>query len=135
MRYSTDYAYNHADYTSRRPRPAHSRRSSRRGRARRRTSYLNPFTLLVAAVAVVLLVTFSIRTVNASDKDDKNMYKYYTSITVSADDTLWSIADRYAYNESNKDYVNHIISLNNMSGDTIYSGQDLVIYYFSEELK
>ena len=30
---------------------------------------------------------------------------------------------------------NNIMSINNMTDETIYSGQDLIIYYYSDELK
>ena len=63
------------------------------------------------------------------------MYKYFTSVTVNADDTLWDIANEYSYKEQPKTYVNNIMSINNMTDETIYSGQDLIIYYYSDELK
>lgn len=99
------------------------------------TAVINPVTLILAAVAIIIIFSFGIRTVNASDKDDKIMYKYFTSITVKSDDTLWDIATRYSYNEKPKNYVNNIMSINNMTDETIYSGQDIVIYYYSDELK
>ena len=63
------------------------------------------------------------------------MHKYFTSVTVKADDTLWDIANEYSYKEKPKTYVNNIMSINNMTDETIYSGQDLIIYYYSDELK
>ena len=46
------------------------------------------------------------------------------------DDTLWNIADSYASDgESHQQYINAVKSLNNMTDDTIYSGQNIVIYY------
>ena len=91
--------------------------------------------MIVAVLAIIIAVSCSIRIVNASDKEEKPMYKYFTSITVKADDTLWDIANEYSYKEKAKTYVNNIMSINNMTDETIYSGQDLIIYYYSDELK
>lgn len=132
MKYST-----HSDRTAlrtqtHRPSHIHNHHSRRRNSL---SAIINPVTLLLAAIAIIMTFSFGIRTVNASDKDDKTMYKYFTSITVQSDDTLWDIATRYSYNEKPKNYVSNIMSINNMTDETIYSGQDIVIYYYSDELK
>lgn len=132
MKYSTNY-----DRTSLRTQSHRSshRRNNHSKRRNSLTTIINPVTLFLAAVAIIMIFSFGIRTVNASDKDDKTMYKYFTSITVQSDDTLWDIATRYSYNEKPKNYVSNIMSINNMTDETIYSGQDIVIYYYSDELK
>jgi LysM repeat protein len=110
------------------------RRGAKRTAARRRR-LLNPVVFALVAAALVLSLSFGIRTVNASNNEEKTMHKYFTSITVQSDDTLWDIADRYSYDEKTSSYVRNVMSINNMTDSTIYSGQDLVIYYYSEEVK
>ena len=112
-------------------------KSSRKHRHRstRTHFHLNPVFIIVAVLAIIIAISCSIHIVNASDKEDKTMHKYFTSVTVKADDTLWDIANEYSYKEKPKTYVNNIMSINNMTDETIYSGQDLIIYYYSDELK
>lgn len=96
------------------------------------------FVLSLIPVSAVIILTLFLdtRTVNASsNSSDRHMYKYFTSITVHADDTLWDYASRYSYNEKHNEYVSNIMHINNMTNDTIYSGQDIIIYYYSDELK
>jgi nucleoid-associated protein YgaU len=107
---------------------------SRRARHRVLNVIFNPLTMFITA-AVILIFSIGLRTVNASAENEKTMYRYYTSITVQSDDTLWDIANRYAYNEKSQSYVSNIKKINNMSDSTIYSGQDIIIYYYSDELK
>lgn len=59
--------------------------------------------------------------------------KYYTCISIEADDTLWSIADTYITDEysSIKQYINEVKSINNLSSDKIYYGATLVVPYYA----
>ena len=78
------------------------------------------------------LSIYGIIIVNASNcnPEKSQTQRFYTSITVQPDDTLWNIADSYASDgESHQQYINAVKSLNNMTDDTIYSGQNIVIYY------
>ncbi|MDO5403646.1 MAG: LysM peptidoglycan-binding domain-containing protein [Eubacteriales bacterium] len=91
------------------------------------------FMLIMFTVAVSHLMT-----VSASDEGHKSepQLRYYTSISIEADETLWNIAEEYNNGEeSNTHYINSIKSLNNMNSDTLYSGQNLIVYYFSSEIK
>lgn len=60
------------------------------------------------------------------------MIRYYTSISIESDDTLWNIAQEYNGDESTSHYINSIINMNNMNSDTLYSGQNLIVYYSSD---
>lgn len=63
-------------------------------------------------------------------------YKYYTSITVHENDTLWALAAEYGSNaHSRAAFIQEIKQLNNMTSDTLYSGQQLLIYYYSDVIK
>lgn len=94
-------------------------------------------TVILAALMIVTISVYGILIVNASNNDNKEkLNRYYTSITVKADDTLWNIAQKYASSdESRQSYINNIKVLNNMTDDTIYSGHDILIYYYSEDIK
>ncbi|MDO5381813.1 MAG: LysM peptidoglycan-binding domain-containing protein [Eubacteriales bacterium] len=93
----------------------------------------------------VLIITFSIAAiislgsiiVKASDNSHKKEeYRYYTSITIEDSDTLWSIEDKYNNgNEDKNTYINNIIQLNNMNSDVIKKGSNILVYYYSDQIK
>ena len=59
-------------------------------------------------------------------------YNYYTSIYIEKGDTLWSIAEQYAYDGiSTMDYINELKEINNLKDETIYAGCYLLISYYS----
>ena len=72
------------------------------------------------------------------DDKDENTYTYYLfpyssnneieNITVSAGDTLWSIACEYKKDEQDvRDYIYELRKLNNLTDCTIYPGQEIQI--------
>lgn len=71
----------------------------------------------------------------SSAKDDSVVAscKYYKSITVSNNDTLWSIAEEYmdaGHYDSVNEYINEVIRMNSLPNDTICYGQNLIIPYY-----
>ncbi len=65
-------------------------------------------------------------------------YKYYKTVTVHAGDTLWNIAtDNFSeeHYEDINSYMDEICSINNILGDEINAGEDIVVPYFSTEFK
>lgn len=94
---------------------------------------------LVISIAMAFIIVIScFVTVNASDSghEKEPVIRYYTSISIESDATLWNIAQEYNNGEeSDTHYINSIKELNNMSSDTLYSGQNLIVYYFSAEVK
>lgn len=63
-------------------------------------------------------------------------HKYYSSIMIDKNDTLWELATKYApEGTSTKEYVKELKSLNGLKDDTIKQGQNLFIYYYSDEIK
>ena len=86
----------------------------------------------IGGVVVLALILVLLGTSVASAKDiDNSKPKYYTSITIESGDTLWSIAEKYMYDEydSVEEYVNEIIKINGLKSDTLYAGNNLVIVY------
>ena len=107
------------------------RRKIRRQREIRRN-------ILLSIAAVVILLTFllsfySITSLAKSDAEDIS-YKYFTSIQVQKGDTLWSIAEDYIdveHYDSPKEYITEVMFMNNLSDDSIVTGQYLIIPYYS----
>ena len=84
--------------------------------------------------AILLIMILGTIMVNASDT--KQPDKYYTSVIIEQHDTLWSLADRYNNgDEDTASYINNIMQMNDLSSDTIHSGKNLVIYYYSTEIR
>lgn len=71
---------------------------------------------------------------SASVKEGQNaLERYYTSITIEDCDTLWDIEARYNTGAENKEqYIRSIMQMNHMSSDILYSGQNLIIYYYGQ---
>lgn len=100
-----------------------------------RVSSLTKFfvTLMVLAAAVCIILFSNHNVTNADESGNKaNLTKYYKTITIEAGDTLWSIAKEYKSGDykSTQDYVDELISMNNLHSDQITSGEKLVIAYF-----
>ena len=97
---------------------------------------------VILAIMTFLLVTGLTLSVNvlrsaAQDKDTVITYKYYTSIVVEYGETLYSLAEEYTdgYEIAPSDYVKEVMHINHLEDETIQSGQNLIVPYFSEELK
>ena len=81
--------------------------------------------LLISMILLSILLGTII--VNASDTEQP--VKYYTSIEVEHNDTLWSLE----YNNGTEDrdtYINNIKQLNNMRTDIITEGRYILLYYY-----
>ncbi|MDE6388792.1 MAG: LysM peptidoglycan-binding domain-containing protein [Lachnospiraceae bacterium] len=96
------------------------------------------FLILVMTVCLIILGSVSLNGFRSNAKDDSvaASYKYYKSITVANDDTLWSIAAEYMdeeHYESINDYINEVKSVNSMADDVIHYGEHLVIPYYDSE--
>lgn len=92
------------------------------------------FTLLLIIGGVLIGSSWS----DARQTSAANEYpvqKYYTSIEIEAEDTLWSIADTYMNEEyvDRSDYIAEIKKLNQIDENQIHSGQHLLIPYYSKE--
>lgn len=70
---------------------------------------------------------------NAKDDSVETSYKYYKSIVIANDDTLWSIAQQYMdedHYESIYDYINEVKNMNSMTDDVVHYGEHLIIPYY-----
>lgn len=111
--------------------------NSRRA-ALKRKAYITITGISLVLILIILFNGIIIANAGVSDEVKSEQYKYYTSIQIEKDDTLWSIASNYADNSTNYStvqYVNDLKELNNLHTDCIYQGQNLIVYYYSTELK
>lgn len=89
--------------------------------------------LIASFIMIIIVGVSSILVVNASDKTDNKQTRYYTSICVSSNDTLWSIAKEYRPDNCDiSAYISDIKAINHMTSDTIYAGQNIIIYYYKQ---
>ena len=94
--------------------------------------------ILLSAIMIAVISISGMLIVKAADHTScKPVNKYYTSITIQSDDTLWDIAKQYNSASSNNytAYINEIKQLNNMSSDKLYAGQNILVYYYSDEVQ
>ena len=88
----------------------------------------------VMAIAAVIITSLFFTAWNTEGNESHKYKKYYSSMTVTSDDTLWNLGEIYSgCNESHKEYIDNIKSINNMKDDTIYEGMNLIYYYYVEQ--
>ncbi len=99
------------------------------------THHIIIIAVLIAAACTI--IGFGSFIGSRSHASDDTKYKYYTSVEVKNGDTLWDIASEHITEEydSLQEYVMEVKALNGLQGDSIKSGQNLVIPYYSLEMK
>ena len=83
----------------------------------------------VAALPAVLALGYAIigRGAALASRDAGAPAGAFTTVTVSAGDSLWSIAEEIAPSEDPRDVVSAIVRLNGLDGVMIESGQRIAI--------
>lgn len=105
----------------------------RRNRQLKKKINMGIITFLLAIGFSLLFFSFKTK---AQSVPQEISYKYYKSVMVHANDSLWNYASLYAdeaYYASKEQYVNEVISINMLPDDTIFSGQYIIIPYYSYE--
>lgn len=112
-----------------------TRQLKRRERTRIQRAKIRMVSLMAALVVFLAVIIISATAVSATPGPQEPKNKYYTSITVQPEDTLWTIAGTYydSSTENRKDYIKNIKTVNGLSDDTIKAGNHLVIYYWADE--
>ncbi len=87
------------------------------------------FAMIIISVILGLIMVPT----KAQAEDSQIYYKYFTAYMVQKGDTLWSLAEQNAHEESYKEYINEVKDINHMYTDTIKAGQYIVIPYYSTE--
>lgn len=92
---------------------------------------------LFLAVAAICSINFFMINAKASSEQQVSSYKYYTSVTVEAGETLWDIAGIYMSDEfsSVQKYIDEVKNINHLTDNKIYAGEKLIVPYYSYEYK
>ena len=114
----------------------------RRNKARRQRIYRRQIMMLSLSVAFMVFtfvfIASSLMSNAQSDEADFE-YKYYKTVTVHAEDTLWDIASANYSPENYKDmnsYIGEICSINSIAdSNSLKAGESLVVPYYSAEFK
>lgn len=114
-----------------------SERRIRNNRIRRQREMRKNFLMFVMTICLVITFSISLNGFRSDAKDDsvKTSYKYYKSITIDNNDTLWSIAAQYMDEEhydSMNDYINEVKNMNSLTDDEIQYGEHLIIPYYDD---
>lgn len=104
---------------------------------RRKLELRRKMILFLLTFCLVITVSIGISGFlsNAKNPDSRISYKYYTSITVSGDDTLWSIAEKYMdpeHYQSANDYIQEVKNMNHLKNDVITYGEHLIVPYYMD---
>ena len=89
--------------------------------------------LTTITVILSMLFVFGSKSV-ASDGSIKDYSKYYKSIEVSGDDSLYDIASEYSVPElmTEEEFVKEVMFINNMENDKLSYGKSyIIIPYYS----
>lgn len=95
---------------------------------------------IIVSLSILFITVFIISISSTMITDAKEgssapgKYKYYTSILIEEGDSLWSIAEKYAYDGvSTVDYINELKRINSLSSENINAGCYLLISYYSND--
>lgn len=116
-------------------------RSERRilkNRIRRQREMRKNLLIFVMTLCLIVTGSFTLSAFRSNAKDDsvETSYKYYKSIVVADNDTLWSIAEKYMdrdHYDSIMEYIEEVKDMNSLQDETINYGEYLVIPYYSNE--
>lgn len=115
-----------------------SERRIRNNRLRRRRELRRNILTLVLTMALVVCcsVLFFDFNAKAQSSEDEILYKYYKTVSIAKDDTLWNFADEYAdsrFYESHQSYIDEVMHINSLDDSRITAGCYLILPYYSAE--
>ena len=100
----------------------------------RRRKCLASLLAVFAATGMILICSVSYSAINSSASDG---FKYYTSVTVEAGESLWDLAGKYVdgvHYDSRESYIAEVCSINHLTDvNSITVGQMLILPYYSSE--
>lgn len=92
---------------------------------------MRPLVILLALA--VLIMAWAVVAKTRSNPDELFNTASKTTYVVKPGDTLWEIAMQYCPDGINLDrYIDHISDENNLTSSTIYVGQHLTVFEFTE---
>lgn len=93
---------------------------------------------VILIIGIVSLIAVLSSTINAFANSNEMSYsKYYTSIQIQENDTLWDLADEYigSYSVAKEEYIDEVCKLNNLTDGNIHTGEYIVMPYYSQDAK
>ena len=79
-------------------------------------------------IFITILTIFSITGMSFGNTNTSYNISHYKTIDITTGDTLWEIAKEYKVDDfSTTEYISIIKNFNNMKGDIIKTGQQIVI--------
>lgn len=102
-------------------------------RRERRRKCLTMTIAAFAAFCMILICAASYGSISTSANDG---FKYYTSVTVEAGESLWDISSTYMdeHYDSRDSYIAEVCSINHLDeSGSIRAGQTLIVPYYSSE--
>ena len=125
--------YNSMDYM--RIEDVRSERRIRKNRIRRQREMKKNFLIFIMTIGLIITCTISMNGFLSNAKGDStdDSCKYYRSISVANDDTLWSIAEKFMdeqHYDCINEYIEEVKHMNNLTSDVIHYGEYLIIPYY-----
>jgi len=81
------------------------------------------FYMFIITVTVALSLIVFTAAVNGADFEEEK----YETVIVQKGDTLWDLAEKYCRGTDIRQYIENIKSVNDLSGDTIYEGDVIMM--------
>jgi LysM repeat protein len=78
----------------------------------------------LVALVIAAITFFSTPSAQASSEVASANFTY---VTVHSGETLWSIAEKYAPEQDPRDYLDQLVSLNNLTAGTVQPGQRIAL--------
>ncbi len=91
---------------------------------------------IVLSVMFISFILGSVIVKGQSTKSASSDNTYFTNITVDKGDTLWSIASQYIdydYYDNIYEYMEQLRTLNNITSDNVYAGDNLIVIRYSDD--
>jgi len=79
------------------------------------------FYMFVMTISVIVFVIVFAAAANGAD------FEEYETVVVEKGDTLWDLAEKYCQGKDIRQYIEIIRSVNNLSDNTIYEGDVLMM--------
>lgn len=117
-------------------RRAEYKKRAMKARRQKELAYKSFRLLAISLITIFALSIGSVIVKASDDNNKKKVNRYFETVEINSNDTLWDIAEEYNNgSETTAEYVRNLISLNGLSNDNITAGKDLIIYYYSSESK
>ena len=121
-----------------------------KSRTMRKRSMHRKLTIIFGIVIFLFLAFLGTSVVTANAKteprqnqveenydEDKKSYKYYTTVYVTRNMTLWDIAEEYITDEysDKRAYIDEVMEINQLKSDKLSYGSTICVPYYSVEYK